>query len=217
MTLLMPGSPKRLFSTVLCGGVFGAVILWLYAGSASPSHPFYASSTSVSNEFLSSSSSDGIVNPVAKYFINYPLSGPNYGEQFGELGQRVQIVTKWISAFASSPSSETTSPTIDEVVLSMFPFLQNPSDATDKTPFTSLRRSFVSRSRGIVIPTGINNFRFTCHLILTIRTVLHSKLPIQIAFAGDADLPLEKRDILRKLDKDVEFLNVPSILDKSTL
>jgi alpha 1,3-mannosyltransferase len=99
----------------------------------------------------------------------------------------------------------------------MFPFLRNPSKPDDRTPFTSLRKSFIPGSRGIVITTGVGTFRFACHLVASIREVHKSKLPIQVVYAGDGDLPSKNRDILESLVTDIEFLDILTVLNDETL
>jgi alpha 1,3-mannosyltransferase len=147
--------------------------------------------------------------------VNYPLNGSSYGDQFGELGSRVRLLREWISI--SDSRGDALDHTIEEVLVSMFPFLHNPSKPNDTMPFSSLRKSFTADSRGIVIPTGLDTFRFACHLVLAIRLVHNSSLPIQIFYAGDTDLPLKERQMLAQLVKDVEFVDILTLLDNETL
>lgn len=165
----------------------------------------------------SNSAISTIVEPVAQYFIDYPLDGPNYRDQFGELGKRVQLLTSWILASHQHPKDHLLKKSIESVSESMFPFIKNTSNPDNLTPLTSLKNSYVPGSTGIVVPVGVKNFRFACHLIFILRTVLHSKLPIQIAYAGDGDLPLENRKSLLGLVKDIQFLDVLSVLDDESM
>ncbi len=68
-----------------------------------------------------------------------------------------------------------------------------------------------------MITTGIFTFRFACHLVVAIREVHQSKLPIQIVYAGDVDLPSKNRDVMMSLVTDVEFLDILTALDDETL
>jgi alpha 1,3-mannosyltransferase len=97
------------------------------------------------------------------------------------------------------------------------PFPLKPVQARGSKPFITLRKSFIPGSRGIVITTGIGTFRFACHLAITIREVYKSKLPIQIFYAGEGDLPSKNRDIMESLVTDIEFLDILTILDDKTL
>lgn len=159
-------------------------------------------------------------NGLAQYFINYPL----LDSEFGELGARVKILTDWIQT--SEALAGNISPNdlhslenyIEEALLVHFPFLENPSrqDARD-APLEQLRQSYIPKSKGIVIPTGKGTFRFACHLISNLREVLGSTLPIQVAYAGEDDLPLTYRKAIVSMGANIETLDVTSILNDSTL
>jgi alpha 1,3-mannosyltransferase len=153
---------------------------------------------------------------VAKYFIDYPINSQNYADQFGELGKRVQILRSWI-AEADANKNSGIQDLVEELLITMFPFLRNPTKPNDKAPFATLRNSFIPGSRGIVITTGVGTFRFACHLVAAIRQVHRSQLPIQVIYAGDGDLPPKYRDIMQSLVTDIEFLDILTVLDDETL
>ena len=92
----------------------------------------------------------------------------------------------------------------------MYPFLKNPTDPDNPLPFTSLRKNIIPGSRGIVITSGRSHFRYALNLIGSIRKVLRSKLPIQVMYAGNDDLPSDHRDILTSMFRDVETLDLLS-------
>jgi alpha 1,3-mannosyltransferase len=131
------------------------------------------------------------------------------------MGSRVRILRDWISI--SDSRNGALDDTVEPVMLQMFPFLQNPSKPDNKAPFRRLRQAFKPGSRGIVIPTGLDTFRYAGHLVLAIRNVHNSDLPIQIVYAGDDDLPLRNRRMLADLVKDIEFLDVLQVFDDETL
>ncbi|KKY38683.1 putative glycosyltransferase family 71 protein [Diaporthe ampelina] len=90
-----------------------------------------------------------------------------------------------------------------------------------------LRQRF-TEPRGIVIPTGNKTFRFACHLIVSLRRVFKTTLPIQVVYAGNTDLPEAKRNALQSLASlrtedgevehgDISFLDVTEVFDDSTL
>lgn len=188
-------SPKRLYSVLVAAGVL--CMVWTLSGTKS--------TTGLA------------IDPIARYFINYPLEGPTYGHKFGELGQRVQILTQWVLQLEEDPKDISLRRAVEEVTLSTFPFLRRPSDPDNPAPLSSLRESIVPGSHGIVIPVGVHDFRYACHLILTLRKVLHSTLPIQIAYAGEDDLPLAKRDLLQTLEPTIEFVDVTWVLDNKNM
>jgi alpha 1,3-mannosyltransferase len=149
-----------------------------------------------------------------KYWSTRPFSDGD----FGELGLRLQMIAEYIEKAERSPKTtkEDVLADIDETLLSMLPFLKNPVKA-DHKPFQSLRANLVPGSRGIVIPVGKDQFRFTAHLVKALRDVLQSKLPIQIAFAGEADLPKEYQDALISLGSDIELLDILTIFNNEPL
>jgi alpha 1,3-mannosyltransferase len=180
-------------------------ILWSWPRlNTTTSFPFDTTNPSSSHQPLTEFS-----DHLAQYFIDYPPSGPKYADQFGELGSRVRVLREWASA---SPEPNTH---IERVLLHTFPFLKNPSTPDDPTPFHTLRTSF--HGRGIVIPTGRGSFRFAAHLILSTRNVHHSKLPIQIVYAGEDDLPQQYRQLLGDLANGISFLDILTVFDDSTL
>lgn len=75
-------------------------------------------------------------------------------------------------------------------------------------PYRTAKTKKKTSSAGIVICVGSKNFLLGAHLIRTLRNVLKSTLPIQIAFAGDEDLPFNQQEALRGLVADVETLNL---------
>lgn len=112
---------------------------------------------------------------------------------------------------------ETLKDSIEATMLSLFPFLRNPSSLQEPRPFEVLRHTYVEGSKGIVIPTGKKNFRYSCHLIKNIRQALGSKLPIQIAYAGDEDLPPSYREFVTSIDTKIDTMDVTKILNDETL
>lgn len=78
-----------------------------------------------------------------------------------------------------------------------------PQDLSDKTGAT-----------GIVICAGSSNVIYAIHLVLSLRNVLKSKLPIQIAYAGDSDLSFTDRVNITALAPNVEALNLLDYFDE---
>ncbi|KAK1594594.1 mannosyltransferase putative-domain-containing protein [Colletotrichum navitas] len=141
---------------------------------------------------------------------------------------------------------------IERVAASLFPYLQSPPrNAQTRTPLADLRRSFqspgtpawhparqprvgdgahgektateyTSLNAGIVIPVGRSTLRLACHLVASLTRVHRTTLPIQIAYAGDEDLPMEDRNTIIKAaavgdNGHVEFLDVLTVFNDTTL
>ncbi|KAF7935130.1 uncharacterized protein EAE98_003175 [Botrytis deweyae] len=163
---------------------------------------------------------------VARHFIKVPVSE----DDFGEMGRRTQILTKWLMQIGVDGNPTTTKAfleyeaVVEKTIISLFPLIQRGTELPNQNPtsFANLRKSFVPGSRGIVIPTGIKTFRYTCHLILNLRSILKSTLPIQIIYAGNSDLPPQYRSALLSLFSThnigaIDFLDLTTILDDTTL
>ena len=159
-------------------------------------------------------------NELAQYFIDYPLSD----SEFGDLGSRVKVLTDWIQtseALAASISPDdfaSLNKYIQEAALALFSFIENPSRQEGRNaPLKQLRESYIPKSKGIVIPTGKGTFRYACHLISNLRDVLQSTLPIQVAYAGEDDLPLAYREAIVSMGANIETLDITSVLNDTTL
>ncbi|KAL6858068.1 hypothetical protein ACO1O0_005517 [Amphichorda felina] len=163
---------------------------------------------------------DHITQTASEYTSN-PIHAP-YKDQFWEVGKRLGAVAQWLSALdhlnRRSPARQQVLPAIEKVAIGVLPFLKYTSS---ETPLDDLRSSFEPGSRGIVIPVGGGEaaIRFAGHLISSLRLVLGCELPIQVAYAGDKDLPQRDRDRIAALEgaRDVSFLDVLSLVDDSTL
>lgn len=168
---------------------------------------------------IHSENSGPMMLDVAQYFIDFPLRRP-YKSVFGELGRRARILGDWIIQLEgqTEPNADEAA-LIEQVAVSLFPFLANsPQNPNTTTPLSDLRRSFVPGSAGIVIPTGDRNVRFAGHLVAALRSVLKSVLPITIVYAGDADLSAINRYVLATAaGTSLEFVDITTVFDDSTL
>lgn len=165
------------------------------------------------------------ITQTAKFYIDNPIQAP-YTDKFWEMGQRSKMLGQWLQrADSLRPKSKERRElydTTEQVAQQLFPFLQKPPrNQGSKTPLADLRKSYKKGSRGIVIPVGggEQSIRFASHLIISLRTVLGSRLPIQIAYAGDEDLPEKSRKRIQALKgaSNIEFLDVWSVFDDFTL
>lgn len=156
----------------------------------------------------------------AKSLIADPIQPP-YKSKFYELGQRTKKAREWVKFLDNAPKSENTRPlleTVESAIASFFPFIQHsPKNPDSKTPFSDLRSSIVPGSRGFVIPTGKATMRYATHLIGALQDILYCNMTIQVVYAGDEDLPLEDREKLLARFKGLQFLDVLSVVDDSTL
>ena len=198
------------------------LVLWTSPWESSTSKPIQPHSPVGVDRLPPSTSSSTpsyleLTTRLTDYFQAYPLDE----SEFGQMGKRLQILKDWIHTHQSASLTEDEgailSDNIEHFALSLTPFLQNPSKPQDRQPLQSLRQTFVSGSKGIVIATGQKRFRFACHLIKNLREVLGSTLPIQIAYAGDHDLPDTYRTYLTSLGPDITTFDVTSIFDDDTL
>lgn len=151
------------------------------------------------------------------------VANPLPPSAFAEMGRRVQVLRSWLEA-KEKTSNELTRDQIDLLVsgiektaISMFPFLHNSSSQDGLGALENMRQRYIHGSKGIVIPTGKGTFRYACHLVDCLRNVLNSQLPIQVAYANDADLPLKYRNFITSLGVKIDTLDVTSVVDDETL
>ena len=156
------------------------------------------------------------ISTTSDYFVDYPLPS----SEFGKMGKRLQILRDWIEASEdhrmTAEQTESLRDYVDKTAISLFPYLRDPNQASN-TSLSHLRQRFEPGARGIVIPTGRKTFRYACHLIGNLRDSLGSKLPIEIAYAGDSDLPSEYRDFITQLSSDITTVDITQVFDDTTL
>lgn len=147
-------------------------------------------------------------------------TAPATTEQFRVVGDRAQELRRWLEtrdqlSFWQAKSKAQLDSYIEEFAKVDFSFLA--VNQSETTPIQNLRQSYIPGSKGIVIPTGKSTFRYACHLVSNLRHTLGSKLPIQIFYAGDHDLPPEYRAAIVGLGSDVETVDITDIFDESKL
>ncbi|KDE05033.1 hypothetical protein MVLG_04576 [Microbotryum lychnidis-dioicae p1A1 Lamole] len=99
----------------------------------------------------------------------------------------------------------------DDLFRSLYPYVSR-NDNHQRT-FDDLLMRY-SRTAGIVIPCGNDQFQWAVHLIATLKNVHKTKLPILVAHSGQGDLTVEKRAALRSLSPDVETVDLLHIFDE---
>ncbi|KAK3695654.1 mannosyltransferase putative-domain-containing protein [Podospora appendiculata] len=168
---------------------------------------------------LPAGGTNATIQNTLQHFHDHPL-GPPFKDVFGALGERTRVVKDWLlTAETSTDAAETAVLTqaVEQAVMTLFPFMRR---AATTTPLADLRGTFDVGSAGIVIATGDRTVRFCAHVIATLRSELRSRLPIQIVYAGDADLSATNRDLLSQFVEfgpALEFLDIETIFDASTL
>ena len=122
---------------------------------------------------------------------------------------------EWVSKFSVLAGSIIAGKSLDrEPLLSLlrlyFPWWQ-PLPMT----YVPWQQSFNSQigQTGIIICTGSSKLIFAIHLVRSLREVLKSKLPIQIAYAGDSDLSFTHRVNIADLGPNIEALNLLDYFD----
>lgn len=122
---------------------------------------------------------------------------------FGAMGDRVAKFSLLAKSVLANPSSDR-GPLVS-ALKKYFPWWQPLRDTY--TPWRQLPND-EENSIGIVICVGSSNLIYAMHLVLSLRNVHKSKLPIQIAYGGDHDLSFHERNSITELGSDIETLNV---------
>ncbi|KAK1469216.1 hypothetical protein CMEL01_00983 [Colletotrichum melonis] len=184
------------------------------------SHPPQRSDTPKEDSPTAWQKEAALISDEAVNLIGDPIQPP-YKSKFYELGQRAKKAREWVKFLDNAPKSENIKPTLEKVegaIASLFPFIRHsPKRPDSKTPFSDLRSSIVPGTRGFIIPTGKGTMRYGTHLIGSLQNVLYSNMTIQIVYAGDEDLPSADREKLQSRFKGIEFLDVLSVVDDTTL
>ncbi|KZL76866.1 glycosyl transferase [Colletotrichum tofieldiae] len=184
-----------------------------------PTHPQHTEKPQEDSPTAWQKEADSIIRE-ARSLIDNPIQPP-YKSKFYDLGQRVKTAREWVKFLDNAPKSESSGlllETVESAIGSFFPFIQHsPKRPDSKTPFSDLRSSIVPGSRGFVIPTGKGTMRYATHLIGSLQEILHSNMTIQIVYAGDEDLPPEDREKLHSRFSEVQFLDIFTVVDDTTL
>ena len=139
------------------------------------------------------------------------LAQPISFEDFAGMGERIALLSSILQTHVSDASLDRTSFHSD--FQDCFPWW-NPPYST-YTPWSSLSTASADNTTGIVMCVGSSIFLYAVQHIQTLRNVLHSTLPIQIAYAGDDDLHYSDRVILTNLGPNIETLNLLDHFDES--
>ena len=137
-----------------------------------------------------------IISRHPEYLMKLPLAPIEFGGLMGQLRQliaRRQDLQKDNKRGMTAQQSQTAlAERLDQTNVASLPFISNPLSHAP-LPFQALRNTYKKGSKGIVISLGKRDFQYACHLIRGLRYGLGSTLPIQIAYAGNDDLPMKYR------------------------
>lgn len=138
-------------------------------------------------------------------FAQIPVGTP-YKDKLWETGQRSQQLKQWIryieTTVEGSKEHVALVSAVEKGSASLFSFIQPAAGVSSSTPLLDLLNIVERGSQGIIIPIdGPDiNIRLAGHLIVTLRHVMGSQLPIEVVYAGDNDLPKAYREALASLD-----------------
>jgi alpha 1,3-mannosyltransferase len=132
--------------------------------------------------------------------------------EWGLRGKQVKQLGEWATALTENPSLDNGE--LMNAIAARFPWLAGADHSLYK-PWSSegaaADKGKASRQTGMVVCSGSSNYHLAAHLIVSLRRVHKSTIPIQIAYAGDNDLSHEHRQYLQNLEADITFLNLLDI------
>ena len=137
------------------------------------------------------------------------LMEPRSVDDLHELGLRLRAMTAYLD---SNRTIVEKSPVYRQLVEEHFGFIT-------KKQFKSLfdlKTSFTKHKRCIAVPTGNKYFRFANHLIMTVRRVFESEMPVYVYYMGKDDLNATAISHLNTISN-VHTTDITTIFDNSTL
>lgn len=147
------------------------------------------------------------------------LSDNATAEDFGMMGQKVAALGDLAELYTHNPSLDHTP--LATAIVRHFPWW-NPDTLSYypwKTPTWSdtVTKTMPWLHTGVVICAGDGIALQAAHLIANLRKVLHSKLPIEIAYNGDGDLSPRYRQFLAETGSKVSFLDLTKVFDDTLI
>lgn len=125
--------------------------------------------------------------------------------QFGERGNRVNQLAQWAELLIKHPSQHREA--FEEALVAQFPYLAGALGSV-YTPWSVPRNKGRDTTPSFVICAGSSNYHLAAHLVRSLRRVHGSQTPIEIAYAGDADLKAEQRGFLHDLEPGISFIDL---------
>ncbi|KAI9846843.1 MAG: hypothetical protein M1838_001118 [Thelocarpon superellum] len=172
-------------------------VIWLYTWD----RPMY------SRILLSSLPSNAFERPgvSASRLRTAFANAPNTSE-FGSMGERIAAYASHIKTLMADTRLSRTS--LLNLLERDFPWFWPAAPIFLPWSASATATASAHDTTGLVISVGTGNVVFATHLIRSLRNVLQSTLPIQIAYSGDADLSPDGRDQLLQLGPDIEMLDL---------
>lgn len=142
-------------------------------------------------------------------------------QEFGLMAKKLAVLADLAEHYGANPSIESASftQTVSEQFrwwnASSLPYIPWKRESWHINPFSDFAHSH--SKTGIVICVGDKNAREAAHLITTLRNVHKSKLPIDIAYAGEKDLTFKVRQFLSKLGDDINFMDLTTVYEDSLI
>ena len=78
-------------------------------------------------------------------------------------------------------------------------------------------KQFNTHGSSIIMSVGKGNAHLAAGLIMNLRQVTKSNIPIELAYAGNADLPLRTREALRNLAPDVSLIDMLEVFEDESI
>ncbi|KAL9109156.1 MAG: hypothetical protein Q9227_006081 [Pyrenula ochraceoflavens] len=128
--------------------------------------------------------------------------------QFGTMAKRISAITQ--VAEHMKANSELDQKPLDYMIEQTFPWW-----VQSQSIYTPWQKERVPpESTSLLIPVGRSKARLAADLIATVRHVLYSDIPIEVAYAGHSDLPLSIREKLRIVGgPNITFIDVTQTFD----
>ncbi|KKY27995.1 putative glycosyl transferase [Phaeomoniella chlamydospora] len=82
-----------------------------------------------------------------------------------------------------------------------------------KPIYTPWNSKGFKKGSSLIMTVGSGNAQLAASLIVGLRNVLKSKIPIEIAYASNHDLPLPTREKLRGLGSDIHMIDMTEVFD----
>jgi len=130
------------------------------------------------------------------------VSVPLNNSEWGRMGQQIKQLGERAAALDGQHPME--EKRLTEALTIRFPWLKG-SDLY--IPWNSEQNTTDQRT-AMVICAGKKNYHLASHLIVSLRRVHKSTMPIEIAYAGDDDLTLSNRRYLQSLASNITFINL---------
>ena len=142
------------------------------------------------------------IDALAEY-ARVQITQPRAPNNLYELGMRLRILKKFISIGREEGEL------YEYLKSQIFPWAH-------KQPKLSAYQGAGKESKGIVICTGNEYFKFVVHSIRNIRLVHNCTLPIEVFYIGESDLSPDKRTYLSTLDG-VSVRDITTVFDQNIL